>query len=82
MQIIPVLILSILLFSSAVLSNDHEDSLKEIDMFHDEGFNYYPSPSNKNVNSAFQLIDFNGKDFVRSGVLTIDSLNIVKVQNP
>jgi len=51
-------------------------------MFHDEGFNYYPSPSNKNVNSAFQLIDFNGKDFVRSGVLTIDSLNIVKVQNP
>ena len=57
-------------------------SLKEIDMFHDEGFNYYPSPSNKNVNSAFQLIDFNGKDFIRSGVLTIDSLNIVKVQNP
>ena len=32
MQIIPVLILSILLFSSAVLSNDHEDSLKEIDI--------------------------------------------------
>ena len=32
MQIIPVLTLSILLFSSAVLSNDHEDSLKEIDM--------------------------------------------------
>ena len=42
-------------------------SLKEIDMFHGEGFNYYPSPSNKNVNSAFQLIDFNGKDFIRSG---------------
>ena len=32
MQIIPVLTLSILLFSSTVLSNDHEDSLKEIDM--------------------------------------------------
>ena len=32
MQIIPVLTLSILLFSGAVLSNDHEDSLKEIDM--------------------------------------------------
>ena len=57
-------------------------SLKEIDMFHDEGFSYYPSPSNKNVNSAFQLIDFNGKGFVRSGVLTVDSINVVKVQNP
>ena len=32
MQIISVLTLSILLFSGAVLSNDHEDSLKEIDM--------------------------------------------------
>ena len=32
MQIIPVLTLSISLFSSTVLSNDHEDSLKEIDM--------------------------------------------------
>ena len=32
MQIISVLTLSILLFSGAALSNDHEDSLKEIDM--------------------------------------------------
>jgi len=32
MQIIPIVTLSFLLFSSAVLSNDHENSLNEIDM--------------------------------------------------
>ena len=32
MQIIPIVTLSFLLFSSAVLSNDHENSLEEIDL--------------------------------------------------
>jgi len=51
-------------------------------IFNDEGYSYIPSSINKNVNSAFQLIGFNGKDFVKEGVVSLDSLSIVKLQNP
>ena len=51
-------------------------------IFNDEGYSYIPSSINKNVNSAFQLIGFNGKDFVKEGVVSQDSLSIVKLQNP
>jgi len=57
-------------------------SLREIGMHNDEGFNYYPSMMNNNINSAFQLIDFNGNDLIKSGVLTVDSLMMVNLQNP
>jgi len=51
-------------------------------MYNDEGFNYYPSITNNNINSAFQLINFNGNDLIKSGVLTVDSLITVSLQNP
>ena len=57
-------------------------SLREIGMYNDEGFNYYPSITNNNINSAFQLINFNGNDLIKSGVLTVDSLITVSLQNP
>ena len=56
-------------------------SLSEI-IFTDKGYSYIPSKVNKNVNSAFQLIGFNGKDFVKEGIISIDTLSIVNLQNP
>lgn len=56
-------------------------SLSEI-VFNDKGYSYIPSKVNKNVNSAFQLIGFNGKKFIKEGVISIDTLSIVKLQNP
>ena len=57
-------------------------SLSEINFFDDGGYSYTPSKINKNVNSAFQLIGFNGKAFVKEGVISTDSLLVVKLQNP
>lgn len=56
-------------------------SLSEI-VLNDKGYSYIPSKVNKNVNSAFQLIGFNGKKFIKEGVISIDTLSIVKLQNP
>ena len=56
-------------------------SLSEI-VFNDKGYSYIPSKVNKNVNSAFQLISFHGKKFIKEGVISIDTLSIVKLQNP
>ena len=56
-------------------------SLSEF-VFNDKGYSYIPSKVNKNVNSAFQLIGFNGKKFIKEGVISIDTLSIVKLQNP
>lgn len=56
-------------------------SLSEI-VFNDNGYSYIPSKVNKNMNSAFQLIGFNGKKFIKEGVISIDTLSIVKLQNP
>ena len=56
-------------------------SLSEI-VFNDKGYSYIPSKVNKNVNSAFQLIGFNGKKFIKEGVISLDTLSIVKLQNP
>ena len=57
-------------------------SLSEIRFFDDAGYSYTPSKINKNVNSAFQLIGFNGKAFVKEGVISTDSLSAAKLQNP
>ena len=51
-------------------------------VFNDKGYSYIPSKVNKNVNSAFQLIGFNGEKFIKEGVISIDTLSIVKLQNP
>ena len=73
------------LLTSINLSEISRTSLKktlsEI-VFNDKGYSYIPSKVNKNVNSAFQLIGFNGKKFIKEGVISIDTLSIVKLQNP
>jgi hypothetical protein len=58
------------------------ESLGRVSFFNDTGYNFIPSKINKNINSAFQLIGFNGRGFVREGVISIDSLSIVNLQNP
>ena len=58
------------------------ESLGSASFFYDTGYNFIPSKINKNINSAFQLIGFNGQDFVKEGVISIDSLLIVNLQNP
>ena len=52
MQIISVLTLSILLFSGAVLSNDHEDSLKEIDMALQALLEIFPGATDYSLNDS------------------------------
>jgi len=51
-------------------------------IFNGAGYSYFPSKDNKNINSAFQLIGFNGADFVKEGVISIDSLSIHNTVNP
>ena len=58
------------------------ESLGKVSFFNDTGYNFIPSKINKNINSAFQLIGFNGRNFVKEGVISIDSLSIVNLQNP
>ena len=51
-------------------------------IYNGAGYSYFPSKDNKNINSAFQLIGFNGVDFVKEGVISIDSLSIHYTVNP
>ena len=51
-------------------------------IFNDSGYSFIPSKVNKNINSAFQLIGFNGKAFIKEGVVSIDTLSFVNVVNP
>ncbi len=57
-------------------------SLKSVEFYSGEGFYYSPDHLNPHVNSAFQVIHFNGNDFIPEGVLYNDSLHIVLSQNP
>ena len=51
-------------------------------IFNDSGYSYIPSKVNKNINSAFQLIGFNGKAFIKEGVVSMDTLSFVNSVNP
>ena len=51
-------------------------------IFNDSGYSFIPSKVNKNINSAFQLIGFNGKAFIKEGVVSIDTLSFVNAVNP
>lgn len=57
-------------------------SLKNINFHVGEGFYYSPSVLNKQVNSAFQLLEFDGEGFIHQGVFQGDSLQLVLPQNP
>ena len=57
-------------------------SLQEIQMYDGEGFNFQPSKDDKIINSAFQLIDFNGNNFSKNGVIAMDTLLVFQNQNP
>ncbi|MEC7854521.1 MAG: hypothetical protein VX924_04090, partial [Candidatus Neomarinimicrobiota bacterium] len=59
-----------------------KNSLQEIEMYEGKGFNYYPLESNNKINSAFQLINFNGNSFQKAGVLSMDTLIVVQKINP
>ena len=59
-----------------------KNSLQEIEMYEGKGFNYYPLESNNKINSAFQLINFNGNSFQKAGVLAMDTLMVVQKTNP
>lgn len=51
-------------------------------IYNDSGYSYIPSKVNKNINSAFQLIGFNGKAFIKEGVVSMDTLSFVNSVNP
>lgn len=51
-------------------------------IFNDSGYSFIPSKVNKNINSAFQLIGFNGKAFIKEGVVSIDTLSFENAVNP
>ena len=51
-------------------------------MYDGEGFNFQPSKDDKIINSAFQLIDFNGNNFSKNGVIAMDTLLVFQNQNP
>ena len=57
-------------------------AIEEIDFHSGEGFFYAPEPSNKKVNAAFQVLEFDGKGFVHRGVFQGDSLKLFFYQNP
>ena len=59
-----------------------KNSQQEIEMYEGKGFNYYPLESNNKINSAFQLINFNGNSFQKAGVLAMDTLMVVQKTNP
>ena len=52
MQIIPIVTLSFLLFSSAVLSNDHENSLEEIDLVLQALLEIFPGATDYSLNDS------------------------------
>ena len=45
-------------------------------------FSTYGVPVFDADNCVHQLIGFNGKKFIKEGVISIDTLTIVKLQNP
>jgi hypothetical protein len=57
-------------------------SLKSVDLYSGQGYNYSPDPSNPHVNAAFQILEFNGNDLIPLGVFYGDSLRLVSLQYP
>ena len=57
-------------------------SLKSVDLYSGQGYNYSPDPSNPHVNAAFQILEFNGNDLIPQGVFYGDSLRLVPLQYP
>lgn len=58
------------------------NALRNLDFHKGVGFFYSPSLSNKQINSAFQIIEFDGKGFKHQGVFRGDSLELILTQNP
>ena len=58
------------------------NALRNLDFHKGVGFFYSPSLSNKQINSAFQIIEFDGKGFNHQGVFRGDSLELILTQNP
>ncbi|MBT4317504.1 MAG: ABC transporter substrate-binding protein [Candidatus Marinimicrobia bacterium] len=58
------------------------NALRNLDFHKGVGFFYSPSLSNKQINSAFQIIEFDGKGFNHRGVFRGDSLELILTQNP
>ena len=58
------------------------NALRNLDFHKGVGFFYSPSLSNKQINSAFQIIVFDGKGFKHQGVFRGDSLELILTQNP
>ena len=58
------------------------NALRNLDFYKGVGFFYSPSLSNKQINSAFQIIEFDGKGFNHQGVFRGDSLELILTQNP
>jgi len=58
------------------------NALRNLDFHKGVGFFYSPSQSNKQINSAFQIIEFDGKGFNHQGVFRGDSLELILTQNP
>ena len=56
--------------------------LSKLDFHKGKGFFYSSSVDNNNINSALQVLKFNGSDFVENGVFINDSLRIVNNHNP
>ena len=58
------------------------NALRNLDFHKGVGFFYSPSLSNKQINSAFQIIVFDGKGFKHQGIFRGDSLELILTQNP
>lgn len=58
------------------------EALQNLDFHRGIGFFYSPSLTNNQINSAFQIIEFDGQGFKHQGVFKGDSLQIVLSQNP
>ncbi len=57
-------------------------AIEQFDFHLGDGFYYAPASTNKNVNAAFQVLEFDGDGFVHRGVFQGDSLRLVIPQNP
>ena len=58
------------------------EALQNLDFHRGMGFFYSPSLTNNQINSAFQILEFDGQGFKHRGVFNGDSLQIILSQNP
>ena len=68
------------------MDNQSRQSLSQafanIDFHIGRGYYFAPGMANKNVNGAFQVLEFDGATFIHKGVFHGDSLRIILSQNP